>query len=375
MLLSERERQLVERVAPVLRRRFEELVEDWQGAWAQRRGGDEPPPLDLPTMTRTALEEGIEAGTALQKREAERLVGAGVPLEDVVGAVLVWEETVLRRLARDAVEDIFSGATAINRFIHQIVLLCAEGYGGLLAVGQDAVRRGLEDADRLKSELISNISHDLKTPLTAIQACTVEMLEAGELTDEERRRFLELILQNAERLSRLISRILDVSRIEARAVDLTRAPLDLGAHMRRLVEGIAPTAPVRVDIDPDLPDVWADQEAVERILVNLIDNAVRFSEEGAPVVVRARGVGDGVEIQVVDRGPGIPPDRREGLFSKFYQVDPSPGGRRSGSGLGLAIVRGLADAMGGSVGYRPNDPSGSVFWVRLPVAEGEEPDR
>lgn len=367
-LTTERERSLIERIGPVLLRSFDEVTTEWESACA--RVDPDGFVVDLPGITRIALQDGVDAGWAAQEREAARLVGADVSLDRVVTAVLLWEETLLRRLARDAVEDIFSGATALNRFLHILVLRVAQGYSGALRVGRDEVRRGLEDADRLKSELLSNISHDLKTPLTAIQACGVELL-SDDLPEEQRRRFLELILQNAERLSGLISRILDVSRIESRAVRLKLTSLDLAAVVRRLVEGIAPTAPVRVRLPDDLPEVTADLEATERVLVNLIDNAVRFAPEEVPVVVEGSVADGAVELRVRDEGPGIPPERREGLFTKFYQVDASPGGRRSGSGLGLAIVRGLVTAMGGTVGYRPNEPRGSVFWIRLPPAEGE----
>jgi two-component system sensor histidine kinase KdpD len=249
------------------------------------------------------------------------------------------------------------------------VVFVAEGYTGVLMVGRDEVRRELESADRLKHELVSMVSHDLKTPLTIIQACTVEMLEAGWLEEHQYRRFLEMILQNTERLARLISAIVDVSRIESRALDLTPGPLDVASVTRRIVEGMSPIAPVRLDIAPQLPEVHADRDAVERILVNLIDNAVRFSPPGEKVTVQVVATDEAgfVELRVIDGGPGIPPDRRDGLFSKFYQVDPSPSGRRSGSGLGLAIVRGLAEAMGGRAGYRPGEPTGSIFWARIPV--------
>ncbi len=370
MLLGRRERELIERIGPVLMRRFDDLVAEWRAGWVVST--DEAPPLDLPAVTRTAIEDGVEAALEAQRRAAQRLVREGVDVERVVRAVLLWEEVVLRRLARDAVEDIFSGAAAINRLLHHVVLYCAQGYTEALREERDGIRRTLQEADRMKSELISMISHDLKTPLTTVQACAVAMLEAPDIEDAQRKRFLEMILQNAERLSRLISRIVDVSRIEARAVDLSIQPLDLGAVARRLVESILPMATVHLEVAPGLGPVMADREALERILVNLIDNAVRFSPEGQAVLVSVVAEGREAEVRVVDRGPGIPEERRSGLFSKFYQVESAETGQRKGSGLGLAIVRGLAEAMGGSAGYRPNSGGGSVFWFRVPLAAGAE---
>jgi two-component system sensor histidine kinase KdpD len=335
--------------------------------WASSVGSAHTPP-DLPGVTRAALEEGVDAAIVQQRRLAQWLVAQGTPLDHVVSGVLLWEEVLLRRLARDAVEDIFTAAAALNRFTHGLVLLVAEGYWETVRQERDQIRRGLDDADRLKTELISMVSHDLQTPLTTIQGAVVSALDP-DVDDEQRTRFLRLIQQNAERLSRLISQILDLSSIEARAMHLDVGELDLSATARRLVDGILPVAPVRLDVPKDLPAVRADRDAVERILVNLIDNAVRFSPKGEPVLVEASVDDDFVEIRVCDRGAGIPDGRRGGLFSKFYQVDASASGRRTGTGLGLAIVRGLAEAMGGAAGYRPNAPAGSVFWVRLPVAE------
>lgn len=363
---SRRERELIEGVAPILVRRYDELVREWRDKWEAAAGDEEPP--DLPALTRVALEEGIEAARHHQRRLAQWLVMRGVALDRVVAGVLLWEEVLLRRLARDAVEDVFTGASALNRFLHRLIVLVAEGYWQTVRHERDLVQQGIAEADRLKSELISMVSHDLKTPLTTIQGCVVSMLQV-EVDEEQRRRFLQMIQQNAERLSRLISQIVDLSSIEARAMDLMVVDLDVGVTTRKLVEGILPVAPVKLELAGRLPPVRADRDAVERILVNLIDNAVRFSPAEEPVTVQADALDGFVELRVVDVGPGVPEERRDGLFSKFYQVDPSPSGKRTGTGLGLAIVRGLAEAMGGTAGYRPNKPTGSVFWVRLPVAE------
>lgn len=373
-LADERERELLRRVAPVVLPRFDELVTEWEDAWRSGQGGANDAPPDVASMTRTALEDGMEAGLAHQHRLARRLVAGRVPLDTVVSAVLAWEQTLLRRLAREAVEDVFTSAAALNRFVHGLVVRVAEGYWETVRDETERVRRGLEEADRLKTELVSMVSHDLKTPLTTIQGCVVSLEDMPDLSDAERSRFVRMIGQNAERLSRLISQILDVSSIEARAMDMQIVELDLASTVTRLVAGMLPGANVKVDVPGDLPPVLADRDAVERILVNLIDNAVRLSPAGEPVLVQARTASHGVELRVVDRGPGVPPDRREGLFTKFFQVDPSPGGRRSGSGLGLAIVRGLAEAMGGRVAYAPNEPSGAVFSVVLPaVADADGP--
>lgn len=373
-LVTERERDLIGRIGPILLRRFDELADDWAQAWREASDGSSPP-VDLPGVTRVCIEQGVDSAADMQRRAAHRLAEEAVPLHEIVLAVLLWEEVVLRRLARDALQDIFAGAAALNRFHHGLVLYCAEVHAGMISVGRDEVRRGLEDADRLKTELVSMVSHDLKTPLTTIEACTDQLLAEDGIEPAQRRRFVELIAQNADRLHRLISSILDVSRLEARAVDLSPGPVDVVEVTRQIVQGLLPHDPLRLEADADLPEVVADRQALERIMLNLIDNAVRWSPSDEPVVVTVTAEGPFVEVRVIDRGPGVPPARRDGLFSKFYQVDPSHSGRRAGTGLGLAIVRGLAEAMGGSVGFRPNDPRGSVFWVRLPAASTAEVTR
>lgn len=370
--LAERERELIRRIGPVVLRRFDELVADWTARFREVVEIPLTPP-DLPLITRVAIEHGVDAATERQRAMASTLAAQGVSLDRVVTAVLLWEETLLRRLARDAVEDIFGAAAALNRLLHGLVLAVAEEYQLSLVRHEENVRLGFEQADRLKMEVISMISHDLQTPITTIKGAADSMLGAEEVDPDQRHRFLQLITQNAARLSRLISQILDLSRIEARAMDIATDRVDVPPVLRRIVDGVLPSATVKVDLPSGLPAVRADRDQVERIVVNLLDNALRHSPPGIPVTVAARDGGEFVEIRVEDQGPGVPEERRTGLFSKFYQVDSSLSGRRGGSGLGLAIVKGLAETMGGSVGYRPNRPSGSVFWVRLPVDGSRTP--
>ncbi|HVL80274.1 MAG TPA: ATP-binding protein [Actinomycetota bacterium] len=368
-LVTPRERDLIAQAAPVLLPRMDALAGEWRATVGTGF------PADLGDILRSALTDGLDAGLDGLRGAAADLIARRVGLEDVVGAVLTLEEGVNRCLARHAIEEVFTTSAAFARFLHELVLLVAEGYSSAYRRALDDERRGAAEADRLKTELISMISHDLKTPLTTIEACAESMLKADDLPPDQSKRFLEMILRNAERLTRLITRIVDVSRIEARAVELVLVPLDLVRLVSRIADSILPSASLRLDLPEDLPLVLADRDAMERVVVNLIDNAVRFSPPGEPVVVHAHADATHVELRIVDLGPGIPPDRRAGLFSKFFQVDPSDSARRSGSGLGLAIVRGLAEAMGGDAGYVPNKPSGSIFWVRIPAVRRTAPAR
>lgn len=364
-LVTDREREVIAQCAPVLVEGFDELAAEWRAAWSSMTGSEAD--VDLPAMTRVALTDGLDAGLKAQRDIAVQLVATNVPLDTVVSMVLLWEAIVHRHLARAAIDETFTPATAITRYVHELVLYVAEGYSQALRHQRDDIRQGLEEADRMKSDLISMISHDLKTPLTTIEACAESMLRADDLELTQQVRFLEMILRNAERLSRLITRIVDVSRIEARAMEFNVTALDLRLVVRRVLDSLLPLATVDVNIGEDLPAVLADRDALDRIVVNLIDNAVRFSPRDVPVRLEADADGAYVELRVIDAGPGIPASRAAGLFTKFFQVDSSASAHRSGSGLGLAIVRGLAVAMGGDAGYLPGSPSGSVFWVRFPA--------
>ncbi len=240
--------------------------------------------------------------------------------------------------------------------------------GAVLALRDITELRRLES---LRRDFVANVSHELRTPVSVIQA-NAETLLDGALEDPEAAlRFTRAVLRNADRLARLVADLLELSAIEVGHYKLEPRPIPVAACARRVREELGPRAgdQLALEVDEDL-EVLADPRALEQILVNLVDNALKYGPEGSRVLLRASAQGDRVCIEVEDEGPGVPPESRPRLFERFYRVDPGRSRRVGGTGLGLAIVKHLAAAMRGRVGMRPAEPRGSVFWVELPVSEG-----
>lgn len=228
----------------------------------------------------------------------------------------------------------------------------------------------LEAADRLRTALLAAVSHDLRTPLSSARAA-VESLRNTEIawSDQDRDELLATAGESLTGLGRLVENLLDMSRLQAGAIGLSLAPLALEDVVPLAVDGLGPaSAAVKSDISLDLPEVSADAGLLERILVNLITNALRYSPEGQPVLVSASSHGDCVQIRIIDRGPGIPADAHESVFRPFQRLGDRD--NHTGVGLGLALSRGLAEAMGGSVEPEETPGGGLTMTMTLPVATG-----
>jgi two-component system phosphate regulon sensor histidine kinase PhoR len=200
-----------------------------------------------------------------------------------------------------------------------------------------------------------------------------ETLAAGAMEDPEQARvFLDAVRRNADRLAQIIADLLDLSRIEAGEYNLDLGSVELGPVARRVIHNLEESAcKKRLTIDLDMPahaSVHADAHAIEQIILNLLDNAVKYSDEGGHVTLRAVPADTLIRIHVEDDGPGIDRRHRARVFERFYRVDPGRSRAVGGTGLGLAIVKHLVDSMGGDVGLEPRSPRGSVFWFSLPRA-------
>ena len=231
------------------------------------------------------------------------------------------------------------------------------------------------ESDRLKSALLSSVSHDLRTPLAGIKAAASSLLQGDiEWSDEDRRAFLEDIDGEADRLAHFVSNLLDLSRIEAGAITPRKEWEDIGELVERVVRRMRvniPAHPLHAQIDAHLPIVLVDPVHVEQALTNLLENAARYSGDGKPIIVAATlSTPDQTElcVSVADEGTGIPNDEQEKIFDKFYQVAGS-GRHTGGTGMGLAIVQGLVKAGGGHVTVRSAPGEGSTFTIHLPVDE------
>jgi two-component system, OmpR family, sensor histidine kinase KdpD len=314
--------------------------------------------------------EADERSVAFPLREGTRrlgtlLVGAGT------------SEANLRRLQErvvPALEALLSAA------LERETLL-----GGVVETA--ALRR----ADTVKTALLRAVSHDLRSPLTAISAAG-EAVGSPSLLPEERAEMASVIQEETRRLARLVDNLLDLSRLEAGAAEPHREWTAVEELIRAAVEEVgAPSGAFALSIDPDLPLVSVDPVQLERAFVNVLENAQRHSG-GHPVSIRARAVrqlsaarapagaggagrqegsrptGDRVIVRIVDRGPGIPPAQLERVFEPFYRAG-TPGGGHRGSGLGLAIARGFTEANAGWLHVESLPGQGATFVFELPLGD------
>jgi two-component system sensor histidine kinase KdpD len=224
-------------------------------------------------------------------------------------------------------------------------------------VEAEALRR----SDELKTALLRSISHDLRTPLTSMIAGG-SALGSGTLTASERAELSEGIVAEGQRLSRLVENLLDMSRLEAGKAEPHREQVDLAEVMEGARATLSRPEAISVQIDAGLPTIDADPAQLERAFANLLENAVRHG--GAPVSVTSALQNGEVEINVVDRGPGIPEQERKWIFEPFRRG--ASNGGRDGFGLGLAIARGFIEANGGAIGVEAPGRHGTRFVVSLP---------
>jgi two-component system phosphate regulon sensor histidine kinase PhoR len=235
----------------------------------------------------------------------------------------------------------------------------------------------LRRLEQVRTEFVANVSHELRTPLTAIQGY-VETLLGGGLDDpQERRRFLEVVHRHAERLGRLLNDLTDLSNIELGRTTLHLAPTSLAEVVESVLPVIRPRAEGRrvaleTDVPEQLPAVRADHDRLHQILINLLDNAVKYTPEHGRVSLCAGTAGpDAVEVAVADTGIGIPAADLPRITERFYRVDKARSRELGGTGLGLAIVKHLVVAQGGELRIESEPGRGTTVCFTLPVATDE----
>jgi signal transduction histidine kinase len=243
---------------------------------------------------------------------------------------------------------------------------------GTVTVLRDATRD--QELDRLKSEFLTVVSHELQTPLTAIKGALELVMDddTGQLSRVQRR-FLETIERNSARLVSLVGDLLDLSRLEAGRVELEPQPLDTPGLVRGALAAVgnlfeARGTELHVDVAESVPPILGDRRRVEQILTNLLANAVKYTPAGGIVEVSAHVENGHVALSVADNGPGVPESERDIVFDKFYRGRDAQRRGEAGSGLGLAIVKSLVDLHGGSVRVEESAPRGARFVVELPRA-------
>ncbi|HZP39742.1 MAG TPA: ATP-binding protein [Methylomirabilota bacterium] len=248
--------------------------------------------------------------------------------------------------------------------------IAADGPGVVLVLHDVTALRQLE---RVRTEFVANVSHELRTPLTAIQGYLETLLSGALEEPEHARRFLEIVLRHSERLGRLLNDLTDLSNIELGKVTLRREAVKLDDAVGSVLAIIGPRAErsgvrLQADTPAELPAVFADRDRLSQILINLVDNAVKYTPEGGTVTVAARaGPGDTVRTEVVDTGIGIPAADLPRITERFYRVDRARSRELGGTGLGLAIVKHLVMAHGGELQIESVPGQGTTVRFTLPV--------
>jgi signal transduction histidine kinase len=232
--------------------------------------------------------------------------------------------------------------------------------------------------ERSRADLVSTVAHELRSPLTSVKGFTATLLAKwGRFTDDQKRVMLETVNADADRVTRLITELLDVSRIEAGRMEVHRQLVSIPERVEKLVAGrvAAGDSPdrFRVIVAPGLPDTWLDADKVDQILGNLIENAVRHGAGTVTVVVEpleaadarpANNAGDGVAVSVRDEGDGVAPELVPRVFRQFWRAK-----RRGGAGLGLYIVKGLVEAHSGTITVQRAPGGGAEFRFTMPASQ------
>lgn len=307
-----------------------------------------------------------QVGDAIISDSAERLASAG--LSPVLPH---WEVAVFRAAETDE-----GGRTSFVLIVGLMVITAVTAivFGSIMLLWQ-LHRQTTEN--RRKTTFVSNVSHELKTPITTIRMYA-ELLEEGAIRDgQKQREYLATIARESTRLSRLIANVLDFSRLEAGRKKYSMMEFDVSEALDSIARGQRERLDVAgISLNVSAPEgliVSTDRDAFEQILLNLIDNAFKYASEGGTIDVKAGPAGDGMlVVSVSDRGPGVDAAHRRNIFQKFYRADDSLTAEHGGSGLGLAIARQMARGLGGDLVYSAREGGGSVFEFSISIRGDKE---
>jgi two-component system phosphate regulon sensor histidine kinase PhoR len=277
-----------------------------------------------------------------------------------VGAALAGTTPATTELSLDTTPPRWVAVSAIP--------VPVERGGGALLVLHDITE--LRHADQVRRDFVANVSHELRTPLTAIRGYLEALMDEGPVS-QPAREFLEIIARHASRMERLVRDLLRLARLDAGQEPLERARCSLAAIAAAIEVELAPVLTARrqrlvVGVDADAATVQADPAKLHDALRNLLENASNYSPEATDIDVSTRRTDTSIEIDIADRGPGIPPGDLPRIFERFYRVDRSRSRDPGGTGLGLSIVRHLIELHGGHVSASNRPGGGALFRVTLP---------
>nr|MBP7688456.1 HAMP domain-containing protein [Thermoflexales bacterium] len=288
----------------------------------------------------------------------------------VLAAFVGW---CLSRAITRPVQQLTSAAEAIaaGQFDQAVNVASHDELGRLGNTFNDMTTR-LNAARQMQIDFVANVSHELRTPLTSIKG-TVETLRDGAVDDlSVRDRFLETIETETDRLTRLVNDLLLLSRTDSAALNLRRQPLDMGRLGRALIDRLAAQAATRdlafkIDLDPATPLAWADADRIEQVLINLLDNALKYARPQTTITLEIAPTPDRLVLaRVRDQGAGIPADQLAHIGQRFYRADKARS--RGGHGLGLAIAQSLIHAHGGRLWLESEEGVGTTASFTLPAS-------
>jgi two-component system phosphate regulon sensor histidine kinase PhoR len=287
------------------------------------------------------------------------------PLQDLLSQTLSGTPVTAREMTFTGAEDrVFDVAATFLR-------TPADAVSGAVVVLHDITR--IKQLENVRKEFVANVSHELRTPLSIIKGYVETLLDEQPPDEATGKQFLQTIQRHSLRLEALIGDLLSISELESQQARLSLAPLAVAEAARNAVEELSDRARqrdtiVEVNIHGVIPAVRADPQRLHQVLVNLLDNAIKYTPNSSRVAVTAQAVGDEVEICVADNGPGIAPEHLSRIFERFYRVDKARSRELGGTGLGLSIVKHIVQAHGGRVWAESPAGGGSIFHFTLPRA-------
>ena len=333
-------------------------------------------PLDPLRSIKTKLGAVIVAAVGVTVVVVVLGVRAGMPIwlnAVVAGALSLGMVQFLARGMTSPLREMAAAARAMGTGDYSArVVETSRDEVGELARTFNKMAAELAEVDRVRKDLIANVSHELRTPISALQAVLENLIDGVGPPDPET---LQTMLSQVERLGRLVTQLLDLSKLESGTFPLDSRPFALKTVAEQAAREVslnaAHASDKRVDLDVSVPGdltVVGDPERVHQVLANLLDNAFRHSPDGASVQLSA-GTEDGlVRIDVTDEGPGIPAPDAERVFERFYRSDAARAASEGGTGLGLAIARWIVDLHGGDISAEARSPHGCRMVVHLPRA-------
>jgi two-component system, OmpR family, phosphate regulon sensor histidine kinase PhoR len=323
----------------------------------------------LDAMTECVFVTDARTRIVITNAAFERLVGGNVLGKTAIEAIRSPElhRAVLAAQSGQAVDVEFEPASGETRML--FATLSPLVSGGVVAVLHDVTK--LRMADRIRRDFVANASHELRTPLTAIRGFAETLRDGASNDPDTTARFLDVILKHTLRLQRIVDDLVALSRAEAPDARLELGPVRVDDVIAEVVRGLASHAAARsqqvqVSLPSDLPLVKANADALDQVLVNLVDNAIKYTPQNGAIRVTASIEPEHVCIAVHNSGPGIPAQHLERIFERFYRVDPGRSREVGGTGLGLSIVRHLVQRMGAEIAVESGPERGTTFRVRTP---------